>query len=131
MPPTWWGKACFKIHDGLALATISFPPFSLSLHQDFRASVLKIQEQPFDLFFVSWLIYKICMPFQFHPSWKKSSLNLVQILFIVIFFVLNHFLNWFCFTISLSFDFFFLSNLILILLIANFFALTIFLNWYF
>jgi hypothetical protein len=84
----------------------------------------------FIIILLSWIIYKIGMPFQFHPSSLFSSIKFDHCSFDCYFFVRNHFLNWFCFTISPSFVFFLSNNLIFILLIVNFFALTSFLNWF-
>jgi len=74
------GGTCSKIHNGLVSAAIFSPSSSLSCHLNFCNNPLKIQEQTFILLilqiwsiffimiFLSWIIYKIGMPFQFHPS---------------------------------------------------------------
>jgi hypothetical protein len=50
--------------------------------------------------FLFQIIYKINFFFQFHPLLIFHLLDLILILFIGIYFIFNHFLNWICLLIS-------------------------------
>ena len=110
----WFMDPLFSITDLFFFSLLlNFHIWPLNFQNTFQLFFFRFDPYCFNYYFLFTIIYKIRIIFQFHPpSNFFHQSNLVLILLITIYFIWDHFKNWFFCMISSPFSFF-LSDLIL------------------